>query len=149
MDFCEPRRYRRAMQLKARRALPSALGVLTLVSVVALLVCDAAPRLVPARAHDSLAALPLALIALAYVVYQKIRGVPRTEWARTALLAFAFLLWAANQLCPDRRLATLFNDIAIAAFVFDVFLVIIGWPPSSAPEPDPQRRGEAVSYRRA
>jgi hypothetical protein len=34
----------------------------------------------------------------------------------------------ANQLWPDLRQATLFNDIAIAPFVLDVFLVMIGWP---------------------
>jgi hypothetical protein len=34
----------------------------------------------------------------------------------------------ANQLWPDLPQATLFNDIAIALFVLDVFLVIIGWP---------------------
>jgi hypothetical protein len=31
---------------------------------------------------------------------------------------------------PDHRLATIFNDIAIAGFVLDMFLVIIGWPPA-------------------
>jgi hypothetical protein len=40
-------------------------------------------------------------------------------------------LWAANQLWPSLHQATLFNDIAIALFVLDVFLVIIGWPAAS------------------
>jgi hypothetical protein len=44
------------------------------------------------------------------------------------MLAAAFLCWAANQFWPDRRQATLLNDIAIALFVLDVFLVIAGWP---------------------
>jgi hypothetical protein len=42
--------------------------------------------------------------------------------------------WAANQLWPDLPQATLFNDIAIALFVLDVFLVIIGWPTTSPDE---------------
>jgi hypothetical protein len=47
------------------------------------------------------------------------------------MLAVAFLFWAANQLWPDLPQATLFNDIAIALFVLDVFLVMFGWPPTS------------------
>jgi hypothetical protein len=50
------------------------------------------------------------------------------------MLAVAFLFWAANQLWPDLRQATLFNDIAIALFVLDVFLVMIGWPATSPDE---------------
>jgi hypothetical protein len=42
--------------------------------------------------------------------------------------------WAANQLLPTLRLATLFNDIAIALFVLDVFLVMVGWPATSPDE---------------
>jgi hypothetical protein len=56
------------------------------------------------------------------------------EFVKAVLLAMAFLFWAANQFWPDLRQATLFNDIAIALFVFDVFLVIIGWPPASVDE---------------
>ena len=50
------------------------------------------------------------------------------------MLAAAFLFWAGNQLWPDARCAVLLNDIAIALFVLDVFLVIIGWPPTSPDE---------------
>jgi hypothetical protein len=50
------------------------------------------------------------------------------------MLAAAFLCWAANQLWPDRREATLLNDIAIALFVLDVFLVMAGWPAASPDE---------------
>jgi hypothetical protein len=117
------------VQHPALRAIPTAVGALTLVCVGALLVCDASPYLFPAEAHAFLAALPLALIALAYVVFQAVRRASLLQWAKTAMLALAFLFWAANQICSNRRLATLFNDIAVAAFVFDVFLVIIGWPP--------------------
>jgi hypothetical protein len=50
------------------------------------------------------------------------------------LLAIAFLFWAANQLWPGSAYATLFNDVAIALFVLDVFLVIVGWPATSPDE---------------
>jgi hypothetical protein len=53
---------------------------------------------------------------------------------KAMMLAVAFLFWAANQLWPDLPQATLFNDIAIALFVLDVFLVIIGWPTTSPDE---------------
>jgi hypothetical protein len=41
------------------------------------------------------------------------------------------LFWSANQFWPNPHQATVFNDFAIALFVFDVFLVIIGWPSAS------------------
>ena len=50
------------------------------------------------------------------------------------MLAVAFLFWAANQLWSDLPQATLFNDIAIALFVLDVFLVITDWPTTSPNE---------------
>ncbi len=53
------------------------------------------------------------------------------ELAKAILLAAAFLFWAANQFWPNLPQATLFNDIAIALFVLDVFLVIVGWPRTS------------------
>lgn len=56
------------------------------------------------------------------------------EFVKALLLAIAFLFWAANQLWPALRQATLFNDIAIALFVLDVFLVIAGWPAASQDE---------------
>ncbi|HTW30169.1 MAG TPA: hypothetical protein VMD76_00725, partial [Candidatus Sulfotelmatobacter sp.] len=46
--------------------------------------------------------------------------------------AMAFLFWAANQMWPELPQAMLFNDLAIALFVTDIFLVTIGWPPSSS-----------------
>ncbi len=119
---------------RAHRTLPVLLGVVTLISVGVLLVWDVAPRLFPARAHDLLAAFPLALIAVAYLVYQSAHRPARMEVVKAILLAIAFLFWAANQLWPDLRQATLFNDIAIALFVLDVFLVMIGWPSTSPDE---------------
>jgi hypothetical protein len=118
----------------ARRITPVALGILTLASASLLLVWDAFPKLFPPRAHDLLAAIPLALIAFAYLVYQGLRRPALAELVKAILLAIAFLLWAANQLWPDLPQATLFNDIAIVLFVLDVFLVIVGWPPTSPDE---------------
>jgi hypothetical protein len=114
--------------LRESRTIAIAFGVLTLLSVALLLGRDAWPRPLPAPAHDVLATLPLVLIVVAYVVHQGSRRVNAKEWARTALLASAFLFWAANQLLSNPHLATLCNDLAIGAFVVDVFLVVIGRP---------------------
>jgi hypothetical protein len=119
---------------RSRRTLSVVLGVVTLVDVAALLVWDAFPRMFPARSHEILAAYALAMIAVAYLVYQAAHRPSRMEFLKAVLLAFAFLFWAANQLWPGLPQATLFNDIAIALFVFDVFLVMVGWPASSPDE---------------
>jgi hypothetical protein len=107
------------------------LGVVTLASVAVLLTWDAFPRLFSAISHNYLGAFPLAMIAFAYIVYQCARRPARMEFVKAIMLAVAFLFWAANQLLPTMRLATLFNDVAIALFVLDVFLVIVGWPATS------------------
>jgi hypothetical protein len=116
---------------RAHRVLPVILGAVTLADVGVLLVWDAFPELFPSRSHDVLAAFSLATIAFAYLVYQVLHRPARKEFVKAIMLAVAFLFWAANQYWPDSHLATLFNDIAIALFVLDVFLVIIGWPPTS------------------
>jgi hypothetical protein len=108
--------------------IPAILGSITLAIVGLLLVWDASPVLFPPKAHDVLAAVPLSLIAVAYLLYQGIRRPAPKELVKAILLAAAFLLWAANQLWPELPQATLFNDLAIALFVLDVFLVIVGWP---------------------
>jgi uncharacterized membrane protein len=119
---------------RTHRVLPAILGAVTLAGVGVLLVWDAFPRLFPAGSHDFIAAFPLAMIALAYLVYQIAhRPVPK-EFVKAIMLAAAFLFWAANQLWPDLPQTTLFNDIAIALFVLDVFLVMVGWPASSPDE---------------
>jgi hypothetical protein len=102
--------------------------VVTLASVAVLLVWDVRPGLFPQQAHDFLAALPLAMIAFTCLVYEAVRRPSRSELVKAVLLASAFLFWSANQLWPTLRQATLFNDIAIALFVFDVFLAMIGRP---------------------
>ncbi|MGA8654643.1 MAG: hypothetical protein WB586_00705 [Chthoniobacterales bacterium] len=119
---------------RAHRAIPLALGVVTLISVGVLLAWHVNPRFFPARAHDFLAAFPLAMIAIAYLLYQRARRPAAREFVKAIMLAVAFLFWAANQLWPDLCQATLFNDIAIMLFVLDVFLVMTGWPASSPDE---------------
>lgn len=119
---------------RAHRILPVILGVITLASVVVLFAWDAFPRLFPAKAHNLLAAFPLTMIALAYLVYQTAHRPARLEVVKAVMLAVAFLFWAANQLWPDLSQATLFNDVAIALFVLDVFLVMVGWPATSPDE---------------
>ncbi len=116
---------------RAHRAIPALLGVVTLIAVVVLFVWDARPQLFGARTHDYLGAFTLGMIAVAYLVYQVVHRPPVKELLKAVLLAVAFLFWAANQLWPTSPQATLYNDIAIALFVLDVFLVIIGWPASS------------------
>jgi hypothetical protein len=119
---------------RSRRAVPVFLGGLTLLSVAALFAWDAVPRMFPARSHDFLAAFSLALIAIAYVVYQVAHRPAPLEFTKAIMLAVAFLFWAANQLWPNLPQATLFNDVAIALFVLDVFLVMVGWPATSPDE---------------
>lgn len=111
-----------------RRSLPVILCIVTLVSVGVLLLWDILPGLFPAKAHDLLAAIPLAMIACVCLAYEAVRRPARSELIKAILLACAFLFWAANQFWPASRQATLFNDIAIALFVFDVFLAMIGRP---------------------
>jgi len=119
---------------RARRAVPLVLGVITLGGVGLLFAWDISPASFAAGAHDYLAAFPLAMIALAYLVYQAAHRPAWSELVKAVLLAIAFLFWAANQMWPRLRQATLFNDVAIGLFVLDVFLVMIGWPAASPDE---------------
>ena len=113
---------------------PLSLGVLAIGSVLGLLAWEIAPGRFPAHSHDVLGAAPLALIALAYLAYQAWRRPSRFELLKALLLTLAFLFWAANQAWPNYQRATLFNDIAVALFVLDVFFVIGGWPHRTAAE---------------
>lgn len=103
-----------------------AFGLVTLISVGVLLGWDLNPKLFPSRAHDFLAAFPLAMIAVAYLLYQSVRRPAAKELVKAIMLAAAFLFWAANQLWSDSPVAILLNDIAIALFVIDMLLVMIG-----------------------
>jgi hypothetical protein len=116
---------------RRRRLFPVILGVITLACVGLLLAQDFLPGLSPAWSHGSLAALALAMIAVAYVIYEIAHRPAPLELVKAILLMAAFLFWAANQYWPNIPQAALFNDFAIALFVFDVFLVIAGWPPAS------------------
>lgn len=106
----------------AHRSAAISLGVITLCSVFVLLVWDIRPKLFPVRVHNLLGALPLALIAVAYLLYQSVRRPGAAELFKAVLLAITFLLWAANQFWPESARSTLYNDLAIAPFVLDVFL---------------------------
>lgn len=108
------------------------LGVIALAVVVALLVWDAFPAVFPVGSHNVLGAVSLAMIAIAYLVYQFERRPAAAEILKATMLAAAFLFWAANQFWPNSPRATLLNDIAIALFVLDVFLVMVGWPAAMA-----------------
>ena len=119
---------------RAHRMLPVILASFCLAGVGMLLVCDFHPARFSAAAHNWLEAFPLGLIALAYLLYQSAHRPPVREWVKAILLAIAFLFWSANQVWPDLRQATIFNDLAIALFTLDIFLVIIGWPSTSPDE---------------
>jgi hypothetical protein len=86
---------------RAHRAMSLVLGVLTLVSLGMLLAWNLYPKFFPIRAHGSLAAFPLAMIAIAYLLYQSARRPSAKEFLKAMMLAAAFLFWAANQLWPD------------------------------------------------
>lgn len=117
-----------------RRVFPVILGVVSLAGVGMLFTWDAFPRKFTSGAHNYLASFPLAMISFAYIVYQIAHRPVRMEFVKEIMLAVAFLFWSANQFWPDLRQATLFNDVAIALFVLDVFLVMVGWPATSLDE---------------
>ncbi len=117
---------------KAGSAIAVALGSTTLISSAALLVWDVRPELFPHRAHDYLAAFALAVIAVAWLLWQAVRRVSTKEFVKAILLAAAFLFWAANQFWPQLKQATIFNDIAVGLFVLDIFFVMVGWPTGSS-----------------
>jgi hypothetical protein len=110
------------------RWLPLGLGVLTVGSLAPLLAWDVKPQAFSPRAHDVLAATPLALVAIAYLVHTAQRSGTWRALARASLVVVAFLCWAANQYWPDSPQATLLNDVAIAAFVIDLAAIVVGQP---------------------
>lgn len=119
---------------RIHRILPASLGAITLASVGLLLASDVIPSLSARNHHDLLGAVPLALIAIAYLLHQTVLRPAPKEVLKTVMVAVAFLFWAANQVSSDPFQAMVFNDVAIALFVLDVFLVIIGWPPTPPDE---------------
>ena len=131
---------------RAYRIAPVVLGIFALAGIGLLLAGDAAPGIFPAGAHKILAAFPLAMIAIAYLVYQSLHRPPFLELMKAVALALAFLFWAANQLWPDLPQAVLFNDLAVALFVADVFIAMTGRPansPDASSAAAPLPRGQA------
>lgn len=122
----------RIRSISGGRLLALILGVFTLADAALLLVLNAIPRLFPPASHHVLAAFALAMIAMAYLIFQWTKRPAPLEFAKAILLAAAFLFWAANQFWPDWPQAGLFNDIAIGLFVLDVFLVMLNWPQAPA-----------------
>jgi hypothetical protein len=118
---------------RQQRTIPVVLGTVTLACVALLLLWDVRPSLFPAGAHDFLGGFPLAMIAIAYLWYQGGHNLSTADAAKAITLAAAFLFWAANQYWPNSPQATLFNDIAIALFVLDIFWILVGWP-ANAPD---------------
>ena len=119
---------------RANRAASVTLAIFALAGSGILFIWDAFSRRLSGTIHAFLAALPLVMIAVAYLVYQGAFRRPVREWINTAILATAFLFWAANQLWPDLHQAIIFNDIAIGLFIVDVFLVIISRSPVAQDE---------------
>lgn len=106
------------------RLIAFTLAALTLCSSTILVVWDIHPQLFPPHAHDYLSSFSLGIIAIAWLVWQIGRKGSGFNLLRAVLLAAAFLLWAANQFWPGVPRATLYNDLAVALFVIDVFLSI-------------------------
>jgi hypothetical protein len=111
-----------------RRIVPLSLAAITLASVCALLVWDVRPQSFPPNAHALLGALPLAMIAFAWLAHHAAQRSSLRDWIKAALLAAAFLFWAANQCLSNLRVATVCNDLAIALFVLDLLLIIAARP---------------------
>jgi hypothetical protein len=104
--------------------LPSLLALCALVLVLPLVAWNVSPGAFPARAHDGLAALPLALISTSQLLHQLGRRPGRRQLAQAVMLSAGFLLWAATQLWPEWPHALVLNDVAIGLFVTDLYLGI-------------------------
>jgi hypothetical protein len=134
---------------RAQRVVPVILGAVTLADVLVLFTWDAFPAMFPVGSHDVLAASSLALIAVAYLMYQLAHRPAHGEFLKATMLAVAFLFWAANQFWPNLRQATVLNDIAIALFVLDVFLVMVGWPSTLQDESFAETITESMAQKKA
>jgi hypothetical protein len=108
--------------------LPSLLALGALVLVLPLALWNFAPGAFPARAHDGLAALPLAVIATSQLLHQLTGRPGRRQLAQAIMLSTGFLLWAATQLWPEWPHALVLNDLAIGLFVTDLYLGITARP---------------------
>jgi hypothetical protein len=109
----------------ARSGLAYGAAVLAITAVAAtasLLLVDIAPVRLSEQGHAEVSALPLALVAVAYLAHQPLRRPTLLAVVQAALLASAFLLWAAYQLDPT--LPVTVNHLAITLFILDLALVI-------------------------
>jgi hypothetical protein len=113
--------------------IPRSVAVVSLLALLPLIAWDLSPGSFPVRAHDLLGALPLALVGVACLAYPLARRAPASEVTKAGIAAAAFFAWAANQYWPDHPKATLMNDVAVALFVVDVVLGVLGWPRTSPP----------------
>jgi hypothetical protein len=107
---------------------PVAVGSIAMLSLVPLFAWDVAPTGFPSRSHDLLGAIPLFAIAASYLAQQLVQRPSRLAWLRATIVIAAFVAWAANQYWSEHPLATLWNDIAIALFVIDIFLSVASAP---------------------
>ena len=114
---------------RARRLVPLTLAAISLAGVFVLLVGDVRPQLFAANAHALLGALPLAIIAFAWLAHGALKRASLVDLLKATLLSAAFLFWAANQCLSNLRLAVVCNDIAIALFVLDLVFIIASRPP--------------------
>lgn len=136
---------------RARRGLACVaafFGAAAVAVTAALLAIDVGPVGLSGHAHAELSALPLALVALAYVAHQPLRRPGLLAIVKSALLASAFLLWAAYQLDPTLPITV--NDLAITLFILDLALVIatdlrhlhLSGTPNPTPRSQPTRSSQ-------
>jgi hypothetical protein len=123
------------------KVLRSAAGVLAVASLLgcgALLLNDAAARLIAfgklllamaprgwaLLGHAPLSALPLLLVGASYLALQGILRPPPIELLKRLMLGSAFLLWGIVQLMPPCVLATDLGDLVIALYVLDLGIIV-------------------------
>ena len=100
-------------------------GCALLTSLV-LLVLDAWTGFRESDARRIVSAAPLIAIAFACLSYHATWRPAPADLLKRVLLSAAFLVWAANQLFPDEGWAPVANDVAIALFVLDLALILLG-----------------------
>lgn len=122
---------------------PVAIASIAVLSLLPLLVWDVAPARFPSRSHDLLGATPLLAIAASYFALQVVHKPSRLGWLRATLVVGAFVAWAANQCWPRHALAMLWNDVAIALFVIDIFLSVAKAPGTGVAPPLTDEPGDA------
>jgi hypothetical protein len=124
--------------------LPFAFGSLATISLVPLLGWDAAPTRFPRGTHDVLGATPLVAIAAAHLAQQCVVKPSLVDWLRAIVVVSAFGAWAVNQYWPDHPLATVWNDVAIALFVIDIFVSIARARATGIADRPTETKAEAV-----